>query len=298
MDKKGFTLIELLATIVIMSLILIMVMPSIRALRNNNEKKQYEYYADSLVEAAKIYVNKEGEDINPLGAKNWLGCVDITYQDLLNSDLIKPFTDDNIDCSNAKIRYTKEKNKDTYTINLSCRDLKEGEIIYNRQEIDNNTCQVTDTSDTTPPVCGEIIGSSTTWTNEDREITIKCTDDNECEDVTKVFTETTEVGSITITDSNGNKTECPVDVYVDKTPPTCINSGGNTNFVTGPVTLTGTCTDSNSGCAENNVTKVYNEIGEWVNQSPGTVYDKAGNATECPNDQTVRINSIQLTTNP
>ena len=38
MNKKGFTLIELIATIVIMSLILIMVMPSIRALRNNSEK--------------------------------------------------------------------------------------------------------------------------------------------------------------------------------------------------------------------------------------------------------------------
>ena len=39
MNRKGFTLIELLATIVIMALILIMVMPSITALRNNNEKK-------------------------------------------------------------------------------------------------------------------------------------------------------------------------------------------------------------------------------------------------------------------
>ena len=38
MNRKGFTLIELIATIVIMALILIMVMPSITALRNNNEK--------------------------------------------------------------------------------------------------------------------------------------------------------------------------------------------------------------------------------------------------------------------
>ena len=38
MNKKGFTLIELIATIVIMALILIMVMKSIRALRNNSEK--------------------------------------------------------------------------------------------------------------------------------------------------------------------------------------------------------------------------------------------------------------------
>ena len=82
MNKKGFTLIELLVTIVIMALILIMVVPSITALQNNNKDKPYEYYADSLIEAAKIFVDKEGEDINSIGAKNLIGCVDITYQDL------------------------------------------------------------------------------------------------------------------------------------------------------------------------------------------------------------------------
>ena len=97
MNKKGFTLIELLVTIVIMALILIMVVPSITALQNNNKDKPYEYYADSLIEAAKIFVDKEGEDINSIGAKNFIGCVDITYQDLLDSDLIKPFSDENIE---------------------------------------------------------------------------------------------------------------------------------------------------------------------------------------------------------
>ena len=104
MNKKGFTLIELLVTIVIMALIFIMVVPSITALKNNNKDTPYEYYADSLVEAAKVFVDREGENINPIGAKNWIGCVDITYQDLLNADLIKPFSDENIDCSNATVR--------------------------------------------------------------------------------------------------------------------------------------------------------------------------------------------------
>ena len=112
MNRKGFTLIELLATIVIMALILIMVMPSITALRNNSEKRQYEYYGDSLIAAAKIFVNKEGEDITSLGTLNFIGCVDITYQELIDADLIEPFTKENIDCSNALIRYTKERKKD------------------------------------------------------------------------------------------------------------------------------------------------------------------------------------------
>ncbi len=143
MNRKGFTLIELLATIVILALILIMVMPSITALRNRSEQKQYEYYGDSLLEATKIFVNKEGEDINPIGAKNWTGCVDITYNDLINADLIKAFSDENIDCSNAKIRYTKEKNKDSYSINLTCKDIKTNKILYQVNNIPNTTCTVT-----------------------------------------------------------------------------------------------------------------------------------------------------------
>ena len=111
MNKKGFTLIELIATIVIMALILIMVMPSIMALVNNNEDKAYEYYGDALIEASKIFVNKEGEDITSLGTTNFIGCVDITYQDLIDANLIEPITEENIDCSDALIRYTKEKGK-------------------------------------------------------------------------------------------------------------------------------------------------------------------------------------------
>ena len=143
MNKKGFTLIELIATIVIMALILIMVMPSIIALRNNNEDKQYEYYGDSLVEAAKIFVNKEGEDITSLGTLNFIGCVDITYQELIDADLIKPFAEENIDCSNALIRYTKENKKESYSINLTCKDTTTGETVYSISNISNNTCTVT-----------------------------------------------------------------------------------------------------------------------------------------------------------
>ena len=119
-NKKGFTLIELLVTIVILALILLLVVPAITALQNNNKNKPYEYYADSLVEAAKIFIDREGEDINSIGAKNWVGCVDITYQELLNSDLIKPFSDENIDCSNATIRYTKSEKSSNYNYDMTC----------------------------------------------------------------------------------------------------------------------------------------------------------------------------------
>lgn len=83
--KKGFTLVELLATITIMGLITVMVTPSIVKLQDNNKTKQFQMYAKSLVEAAKVYVQKEGEDITPLGVDAWQGCIEISYQELATS---------------------------------------------------------------------------------------------------------------------------------------------------------------------------------------------------------------------
>ena len=142
MNKKGFTLIELLVTIVIMALILIMVVPSITALQNNNKDKPYEYYADSLIEAAKIYVRKEDEDITPLGIKEWSGCVDISYQELLAADLIKPYSDEQYDCTDAIVRYTREENASSYQYNLTCLDTTDHTISFTEQMFTLNTCTV------------------------------------------------------------------------------------------------------------------------------------------------------------
>lgn len=290
MNKKGFTLIELLVTIVIMALILIMVVPSITALRNSNKDKPYEYYAESLVEAAKIFVDREGEDINSIGAKNFIGCVDITYQDLLDSDLIKPFSDENIDCSNATVRYTKSKKSSSYNYDMTCTDTTTNEVVYVHKEIDNKACSIIDTDDKTPPTCGEVTGDSTEWTKDDRTITINCSDDRSgCESVTKTFDSTTKIGYIDIKDGNNNTTSCPVDVYIDKTPPVCSNSGGSDNWTRNSVTILGTCTDSQSGCQTPSVSKLYDSEGEYLKQSPGVITDNVGNTTTCPSDQTVRI---------
>ena len=289
--NKGFTLIELLATIVIMALILLLVMPAITALQENNENKPYEYYGDSIEEAAKIYVNKEGEDITDIGSSKWQGCIDITYEDLINSGLLKPFDDENYDCSvDTKVRYTKdEKGRESYDYNMTCVD-KSGNKVYEHIGIENDDeCNVVDLSDTTPPECGEAIGASTEWTKENREITMTCTDRNGCESVTKVFDKTTKVGYITVVDGRGNKRNCPVNVYVDKTGPKCKSSGGG-GWTKNAVTLTGTCSDDESGCADDTltVTKTYDAEINSTTETPGVVRDKVGNETTCPN-QSVKI---------
>ena len=226
--NKGFTLIELLATIVIMAIILLMVLPAITALQENNKDRPYEYYGDSIEEAAKTYVTKEGEDITDLGVEKWEGCVDITYDDLISAGLIKPFDDENYNCSiNTKVRYTKDaEGKESYEYNMTCED-KNGNVVYEHKGIENDEeCSVIDQSDFTPPECKEAIGESTEWTKEKRTITMTCSDDESgcAGNVTKLYNSEgnfTNQSPGTVSDNVGNKTTCPNNqtVKIDRTAP-------------------------------------------------------------------------------
>lgn len=79
--------------------------------------------------------------------------------------------------------------------------------------------------DNTNPTCSGISGASTEWTNSDRTISVTCNDNGSgCQEskVTKTFNKTTKTSNITIYDNAGNKSECSVNVYVDKTAPTVV----------------------------------------------------------------------------
>ena len=122
--------------------------------------------------------------------------------------------------------------------------------------------------DHTNPTCGTVSGASTTWSNTDRTIKVGCNDSGSgCTNtnISKVFSTDTTTSEIELSDLAGNKTNCSVDVYVDKTKPTATlsvsstNSNYNTNIVnigiTGTDNLSGvtkycyTTTNSSSGCS-------------------------------------------------
>ena len=88
--------------------------------------------------------------------------------------------------------------------------------------------------------------------------------------------------------SDKNKTYIRIDTHA----PTCKNSGGSDRWKNTNVTLTGVCVDTkgtaNSGCP-NNATRTYTDNISSTTESPGKVCDRAKNCSDCPNDQTVRI---------
>ena len=155
-----------------------------------------------------------------------------------------------------------------------------------------NECKVDVYLDKDKPECGKIEGESTKWTNGNRTISAKCKDEKtgDCsKDKFEVtFTTDGKTDNIEISDKAGNTASCKVDKYIDKTPPTCTSSGGSSEPVIGPVTITGTCKDSLSGCTGNVSKKLTDDMNTSV--SPGTVKDNAGNTTKCPAEP-VNINT-------
>ncbi len=142
-NELGFTLVELLVTIAIMGIVLFLVIPSLLDFQSKNKGKPYEYYGKSLVEAAKIYVDKEDEDLTSLGTTDWNGCIDISYDTLLQNDLIKVYNEERYDCTSAKVRYIKNGKQNTYQYNLTCIDTKTSKMVFQHQEIAESACTQT-----------------------------------------------------------------------------------------------------------------------------------------------------------
>jgi prepilin-type N-terminal cleavage/methylation domain-containing protein len=146
--------------------------------------------------------------------------------------------------------------------------------------------------DKNKPTCGDWSGESTTWTADDRTISVACSDTGSgCkkDSYSKSYTSgTTKTDTITLTikDKVGNERECKkkdADVYVDQNRPTCtIEKDSDTVGTTGGVTVNMTCSDTGSGCK----TETSQKTGRKEDYT-FTVKDNVGHENTC----TVRISS-------
>ena len=204
-------------------------------------------------------------------------------------------------------------NKERLVLNLNLKDYTPGKIKMQITATNTygNVKTITiseDVKDQKGPTCIIKEEDKTTspkeWTKENRKIVVGCEDGDGSgcvkKEISKTFKTTTKDGIIVIEDKDGNKTNCNVSVYIDKTPPTCSVSGGNTTWINNSSspksrTITATCSDEDSGCATAPFSKTYSEnintkkAGAVDEQQGGIVYDKAGNSTVCSADQTVKI---------
>ena len=162
---------------------------------------------------------------------------------------------------------------------------KIGQIEIKDNAGNTEICNVNAYVDKTPPKCNGTDGSSTNWTNLDRTITVRCDDNggSGCKKTSyqQTFTSNVKTANITIEDNVGYKTDCPVNVYLDKSAPTCgakSGEGSSSSWTKNDRNITVACNDSGeSGCSS--VTKNFNSN---TTTSSITLKDGAGNTVSCP----------------
>ncbi len=111
-NKKGFTLIELLVCITILGIIMAMSIPVIRNLTVKNSATKYSSYLDTVVNAAKLYVDSYGDD---MFGHYETGCDYVTFEDLKEKNLVKDYNADGITCNTTSTFVEVTKYKDSYS---------------------------------------------------------------------------------------------------------------------------------------------------------------------------------------
>lgn len=144
MKNKGFTMIELVVAVAIMGVLMIIAIPSINYIKNNNKNTKYITYEKSLKSAAKAYVDSYDEDL--FGNIN-SGCAIVKYSDLKERDLINDIQLKGISCDKDEDTYiyvlkTRTGNH-TYYGNIVCR--QGSEVVYsNSDDSERNSCAIED----------------------------------------------------------------------------------------------------------------------------------------------------------
>ena len=119
-------------------------------------------------------------------------------------------------CSQSK--FSKKLTTDGRTDSITIRDVAGN----------TTSCTVNKYLDKTKPTCGGITGQSTSWTKDNRTISVKCSDNlSGCtkSSFSTTFDYSAKTDTITIKDSASNTRSCTVNVYVDKTAPSAPTSG-------------------------------------------------------------------------
>ena len=286
-NQKGFTLIELVAVIVVLGVLLIIAIPTISNYIKEARDVSYDSHEKALVEAARSYtidcINKNEKDCTVPHDNE---TINVYVDRLIEEEYIGKLQDpknQSAYCSPDKsfVKVTKDETSNyVYESCLFCSGYKTDNPICVRYEGDSDF-----------PVCGEISGSSSAWTNESRTISIGCIDHTSgCtqDRFSKTFTESTETGYITIVDRSGKTTQCPVPVRVDNTPPTCKIIENPTSKKLPKLTEVA---DSHSGVATYGIgtsanNPDYNKkeilsVGNGVTRIYGYVKDLAGNEGIC-----------------
>ena len=171
MNKKGFTLVELIVVIAIMGIILILALPQVGRIRANNRDAKFDAYAQAIERGAKLYVDNYSRDLFGYSDS---GCVEVKYSWLKNKNLVKDFSDKDIDCGSDETYVQIRKVNDNYRYATAVVCKRGEEVVYKKEINSEFTC---DTSkDISGPIFTVTPPSSDWIQTKNLHITVKVSD--------------------------------------------------------------------------------------------------------------------------
>ena len=294
--KNGFTLIELLVTIALMLSILGIAIISLVSASNRKKEEAWTSVKEQIETAAVEYLSSNECLFEGLSDET---TASIPLQTLVELDYINKVTDPRTgkalnECNYVEVTKSKYKYNATYkdsddkscttgsvlkitepgapTLNVDVTELSIKKLISNTvwykdgAKFDASTDR------------GASITSCYTTSNSD------CDPQNDNSSLELDYTGKSKISQIRAcfkaTNSSNKSTKECVSINVDNTAPTCAVSSNPNIWTNKDVTITGKCSDSESGCSSSKVTTTIKTEGK-KSYSPGTVTDNLGHSTTC-----------------
>ena len=294
--KNGFTLIELLVTIALMLSILGIAIISLLSASNRKKEEAWTSVKEQIETAAVEYLSSNEYLFEGLSDET---TASIPLQTLVELDYINKVTDPRTgkalnECNYVEVTKSKYKYNATYkdsddkscttgsvlkitepgaqTLNVDVTELSIKKLI--RKTVWYKDGAKFDASTDR----GASITSCYTTSNSD------CDPQNDNSSLELDYTGKSKISQIRAcfkaTNSSSKSTKECVSINVDNTAPTCAVSSNPNIWTNKDVTITGKCSDSESGCSSSKVITTIKTEGK-KSYSPGTVTDNLGHSTTC-----------------
>ena len=139
--KKGFTLVEMIGTITILGVVSLIALPVINNVSSDFTTRKFEMYEESLISAAKLYVDQNKEDL--FGDAND-GCSDVEFSEIISKNLVEDIELEGATCAGTSTYVRVQKKGLNYDYQTSITCTLDGKVVYKKTLPSSDACLLVD----------------------------------------------------------------------------------------------------------------------------------------------------------